>query len=295
MAIVRPDAATISRLFRAERTFLTPLLQLTNPVALPDEQHSDVSDDEDGDVYISENKPSREEARKFQRAKSFQELQDRLKKLQGTKDFSLKNKLMKRSLARRIKKKNRKDERRTKNKIAKGEKKTRVESDVKPVKVENNTSTKTAPKPVFNSQGKMVFSKFDFSESGMPEEKKKGERNPKKLLETLKKQKETLKDLNQAGEKEKASHLMEKTAWKNALAKAEGQKIKDDPILLKKSVKKLEQKKKVSAKKWDQRLQGVEKAISDKQKRRDTNLSKRKNDKRKKVFNKAVKKGRMIQ
>lgn len=48
-----------------------------------------------------------------------------------------------------------------------------------------------------------------------------------------------MKDLNQAGEKEKASHLMEKTAWKNALAKAEGQKIKDDPLLLKKSVKKL--------------------------------------------------------
>lgn len=70
-------------------------------------------------------------------------------------------------------------------------------------------------------------------------DKKRGEKNPRKILEALKKQKETLKELNVAGDKEKAAHIMEKTAWKNALAKAEGQKIKDDPILLKKSASKL--------------------------------------------------------
>lgn len=33
--------------------------------------------------------------------------------------------------------------------------------------------------------------------------------------------------------------MKEKIAWKNVLQKAEGEKIKDDPILLKKSIKKL--------------------------------------------------------
>lgn len=33
--------------------------------------------------------------------------------------------------------------------------------------------------------------------------------------------------------------MKEKIAWKNVLQKAEGEKIKDDPILLKKSIKKM--------------------------------------------------------
>lgn len=36
--------------------------------------------------------------------------------------------------------------------------------------------------------------------------------------------------------------MKEKLAWKNVLNKAEGQKVKDDPILLKKSIKKMVQK-----------------------------------------------------
>lgn len=228
------------------------------------------SDQDDDLVYISEKKPSKEEARKIQRAKSYQELNERLNKLKGTKDFSIKTKLMKKSLARKIKKQNKKNERRTKNKTIRIER-TKPNEDAPEIKEEKIKLPKVATKPVFNSQGKMVFSKFDFSESGIPEgkliklismhkinyfifmkitlvlsvnifaclDKRKGEKNPKKILETLKKHKETLKELNVAGEKEKAAHLMEKTAWKNALAKAEGQKIKDDPILLKKSASKL--------------------------------------------------------
>lgn len=126
--------------------------------------------DEDDLVYLSEKKPTKEEAKKNHRAKNFQELNEKLKKLQGNKDFSIKNKLMKKNLARKIKKQNKKNERRSKNKTVRIER-TKPAEDPTEVKEEKIKIPKVATKPVFNSQGKMVFSKFDFSESGIPEGK----------------------------------------------------------------------------------------------------------------------------
>lgn len=58
----------------------------------------------------------------------------------------------------------------------------------------------------------------------------------------LEKQKEMLQNGNTA--------KAEKYNWDKALAKAQGQKIKDDPALLKKSIKRDEYKKKKSKKAW---------------------------------------------
>lgn len=66
----------------------------------------------------------------------------------------------------------------------------------------------------------------------------KAERDPKKILENLKQQEEMFKELEET-QREKVKEMKEKIAWKNVLQKAEGEKIKDDPILLKKSIKKL--------------------------------------------------------
>jgi len=270
-----------------ESKFIANLLSVSQ---IPSHDYEEAQDD----VFLGQEKPSKEEAKEIRRARSFQELSNRLSKLKGTTDFSLKNKMMKKSLTKRLKKKTGKEERRQKKKNLRIEKWTSG-GVVKHENVEKVAKLVTKPtKPVFNSQGKMVFSKFDFSESGVPEGKKKGEKDPRKILETLQKQKETVKELREAGQLEKASSLMEKITWKNALAKVEGQKIKDDPTLLKKTVKKIEQKKKSSTKKWDARIVGVQKSKDDRQKKRSDNISKRNQDKKKKVLKKAVKKGRMI-
>ena len=64
--------------------------------------------------------------------------------------------------------------------------------------------------------------------------------------------------------------------------------------MLKKSIKKLEQKKKVSKKKWEGRVEGEEKRKDFKQKKRSENIGKRKTDKKEKVKKMAIKKGRVV-
>lgn len=64
------------------------------------------------------------------------------------------------------------------------------------------------------------------------------EKDPKKILENLKQQELKFKELEET-QHDKVKEMKEKIAWKNVLQKAEGEKIKDDPILLKKSIKKL--------------------------------------------------------
>lgn len=79
------------------------------------------------------------------------------------------------------------------------------------------------PKPVFNSEGKMVFSKFDFSEIGT--KKKPPKKDVKKMLLELNQKKEKLKEMERSGETEKAEEIKEKDAWKSVLAKASGEKV----------------------------------------------------------------------
>ena len=85
------------------------------------------------------------------------------------------------------------------------------------------------------------------------------------------------------GKSGKANAIEESTAWKTALDRSSGVKVKDDASLLKKSIKKIERKKKVSKKKWEQRLEHEEKWKETKQKKRSENISKRKAQKKGKV------------
>lgn len=80
-------------------------------------------------------------------------------------------------------------------------------------------------KPIFNSQGHMVFSKFDFSNIGAKKKPNKIEKDPKKLLDQITEKEKKVNELVQAGEKEKALDIKEKDAWKAALAKASGEKV----------------------------------------------------------------------
>lgn len=232
------------------------------------------------------------EFNKKSRAQSLTELQERLQNVRSKKKLDYKDKLIKQGLKNRLKKKTRKQERKMNKKLIQTAK---VHDGT--IKKENGTiepSQAKTTKPIFNREGKMVFSKFDFSGIGQKYEFKKVENDPKKILNTLEKQREKLIELEQKGEKGRADEIREKLAWKAALAKSEGAKIKDDPFLLKKTIKKQEQQLKSSNNKWKARQDRVQKAKDAKQHKRTENLDKRKKEKKIKKMKKAVKKGKII-
>lgn len=142
----------------------------------------------------------------------------------------------------------------------------------------------------------MVFSKFDFSESSSHKSKKQKTRNndPQAILENLEKQNAKLREMKASGETEKAEEMKQDQMWKSAIAKADGQKVKDNPMLLKKTIKRKEQQVQKSKKKWKAREDGVQKAKDDRQRKRTENINKRKKDKKNTKLKKSAKKGKII-
>jgi hypothetical protein len=69
--------------------------------------------------------------------------------------------------------------------------------------------------------------------------------------------------------------MKEKDTWKKALQLAQGEKVKDDIKLLKKTVRREEVIKKKSAKDWGERKATVKKAKDQKQKKREENIKAR--------------------
>jgi len=147
-------------------------------------------------------------------------------------------------------------------------------------------------KPIFNKEGKMVYSKFDFSEKNKKEESG-SKKNYKKLLEKVEKERSELKELKKS-DIDAAHSKQQKLAWNNALQKAEGVKVKDDPELLKKTIKKQEKLKKKSSKEWADRTEKNEKKQKDKQDKRLKNIKARKQKKVDTKIKKAKKKGRIL-
>lgn len=220
------------------------------------------------------------------------ELHEKLEKLKGVKKLDYKQKLLKKTLKNRIKKSAKKEQRLLQKKLARTEQNATGDSKIK---IDNEEVPKVPkPKPVFNSEGKMVFSKFDFSEIGVKKKLPKNQNDPKKMLQQLQQKKEKLKHLENSGDKEKAEDIKEKDAWKSALAKASGEKVKDNPELLKRTIKRKEQKKKHSANKWNSRIENVQKSIQERQTKRQENIMKRKKEKKLNKLKKAGKKGRVI-
>merc|ERR1719383_750568 len=128
-----------------------------------------------------------------------------------------------------------------------------------------------------NPKGKVVFSKFDFTsnEIANPNTKKK-HLDPRAALAKIAKKKEKLDSMKEKGLTDKVKRIEDKTAWQTAIDKAEGVKVKDDVELLKKSLKKQEQRKKSSKRKWEQRIEGVQKKKEGLQSKRKENLQKKK-------------------
>lgn len=104
---------------------------------------------------------------------------------------------------------------------------------------------------------------------------KKGPSDPKTALLKLQNQKKRLAGLDA----EKRKDIEEKEAWLTARRRAEGEKIRDDEAVLKKSIKRKERGKKKSEKEWRDRKTAVEMGIKARQKKRTENLQKRRDEK----------------
>lgn len=103
------------------------------------------------------------------RARSIAELEEKLQKIKSQHNFNLKNKLVKKSLNSKLNKKIKKRERMNKKPKPAGDTTPLIEETVKVGKVKQEKKPKLnaeASKPVFNTDAKLVFSKFDFANTG---------------------------------------------------------------------------------------------------------------------------------
>ncbi|KAI9298136.1 SURF6-domain-containing protein [Neoconidiobolus thromboides FSU 785] len=132
-----------------------------------------------------------------------------------------------------------------------------------------NSSIKSADSIVENAP--ISFSKFEFE--GV-QYKKKGPSTAHNLLQKVESEKSKIEKVMQE-DKEKASALIEKNNWKKALQLANGEKVKDDPKLLKKTIKRQQQIKNKSSKEWSDRKTKVKDDEATKQSKRTANLQKR--------------------
>ncbi|PVU97946.1 hypothetical protein BB561_000205 [Smittium simulii] len=109
--------------------------------------------------------------------------------------------------------------------------------------------------------------------------KKKSKPTNQQALDKINKTKEKIqatKDTNP----ELAEKMVTDQVWKNAISKAKGIKVKDSEHLIKKSIKKKQQLKSQSAKKWANRINTTQTKIKEKQEKRESNIKTKKDAKK---------------
>ncbi|KAI0213380.1 hypothetical protein LSAT2_001595 [Lamellibrachia satsuma] len=240
--------------------------------------------EDDEDTGLGSSIDSCEDLRERLRAK-IEMLQARRKNL--TRDSGVEKK----RLARKVSKMKLKLRRKT-------EKQNKVKGEAPAMKAATPTKS-PATKPIFNKEGKMVFSKFDFTDANCGKKEKKGSdvltgKNYKKLLEKVEKRKEKLTKVREMDGCGVARTLQKKQQWKSVLQKAEGVKVRDDPELLRKSLKKKEKLREKHSKEWKERLERVQKTKKEHQDKRKRNIQKKKHSRIDKKINRSKKKGHII-
>ncbi|CAG5018876.1 unnamed protein product [Parnassius apollo] len=121
-----------------------------------------VKDDDAGNDFEMINGVQPEIGKDFpKRATSIVELEEKLQKIKSQNNFHLKSKLAKKSINSKLNKKLKKKERSNKTKV-KGP--LDFQSNTKQEKIDKVNAN--ISKPIFNNEGKLVFSKFDFANFG---------------------------------------------------------------------------------------------------------------------------------
>ncbi|KAI9643596.1 hypothetical protein NHQ30_008218 [Ciborinia camelliae] len=105
--------------------------------------------------------------------------------------------------------------------------------------------------------------------------KKKGPQDVNSALAAAAKKQSRLEGMDA----DKREDIEEKERWLIAKKRVNGEKVRDDSSLLKKTLKRKEKQKKKSEKEWTERIDGVKKAGAMKQKKREENLKARRDGK----------------
>ena len=138
---------------------------------------------------------------------------------------------------------------------------------------ESNLASPAKPS-VVDKNGRVVFSKFDFVSPSEPPKDRRAKKDFQKLLAKAEREQKKLKQLKETDEK-KGEEIEAKLLWKKALSHAKGEKMRDDPSLLKKTIKRQDAKKRKSQKEWKARAAQVELLKKRKQELRQTHIQER--------------------
>ena len=165
-------------------------------------------------------------------------------------------------------------------------------------------------RPPSKSKKSLELDTFSFSNIKLPEDSDsddyheftsrpshgKIKRKPslKKLLNDAERKRDKIHTLMNSGQREEALKIKKDSKWRSAMDKAAGVKIKDNPQLIKRSIKKMKKRKERSSKKWNDRKEATEKRIDFKQKKRTMNIKKRIDGKKDRKIKRLKKKGRII-
>jgi len=213
------------------------------------------------------------------RVKNYAELRQRIQnRLQQFKTPSKRNKLSKEEMMEQ--KKLKKKEALIRRKEVKLKKQNHAKGNVK-VTAEN--------KPYIEKEGKMVFSRFDFSE--------KQEKGPSKkpdyhqLLKQIEENKAKVADLKEKGEHQAT---VQTAAWDKAMTLSEGKKVLDDPELIKKSIKMAKKKREKSKAAWEKREADLQYTKEKRLQKRESNIKGKKDEKKARNLKKLRKHGRLI-
>lgn len=166
------------------------------------------------------------------------------------------------------------------------------------------SSTASKSPEVFNKDGNVIFSKFDLVAPPLLDHEEKKKEKKKKLktknkndlqvmLKKAEKHKSIIADLESSGQVEEAFRVKSQTQWRHALAKSEGEKVRDNPELIKKSIKRIDKGKKKSSRDWAERDEHTKERKEKKLNKRDANLKKRKDTKKEKKIKQNKKQGRV--
>ncbi|GAB6023399.1 surfeit locus protein [Chamberlinius hualienensis] len=285
---IKRNGKELSKKTKHKRAKLDPTLKWSVSNIL--EQQA-VRDKDNGIAIV--NKPS------LTRAELKEKLQAKLKAIRearGAAVESMTGDIEKKREKRRLSKKKMRDRLKSeKNEKIKGPKFEKPLS--KSEKKENVKKLPDASSIVFNKDKTLVFNRFDFDESGKQDKKPKGKlsgKNYKQLIQKVEKDQEELKQLEET-DKDKAEIVKEKQKWQTVLARAEGIKVKDDLLMLKKALKRKTKTKERSERKWQERESAVKAKQNKRQEKRKTNIKKRKDEKIQKKIKRSIKKGRMIE
>lgn len=148
---------------------------------------------------------------------------------------------------------------------------------------------------IYNADGKLVFSKFDFAHeaSAVTAERESSSREGLSARLARARRLQQKQDGADGGQGEDEQQ-QQRRKWSAALQKADGQKLRDDPQLLARTLRRKRQNRARSQREWQSRVERQSREQRDKQQKRAANIQQRKQAKQSRRVQSLKKKGRII-